>query len=265
MRVSTAARRGLTSMVLAFAALPVCLWAQGEREVPFLSGRVVDQAGMLDPATITRIENRLAAFERRTGAQVVVLTVPDLDDEPIEDYSMRVVETWKLGTEEQDNGVLLLVAQQERRLRIEVGHGLEGSLTDAYSRRILDNVITPSFRQGDFPGGIEAGVDAILATIEGDPNAIPESVPATGSSGDGISPILLFFIIVMIMIIVSALQRRRRGRAWTSNRGGRWIVLPPGGGGFGGGGFGGGGFGGGGGGFGGGGGSFGGGGASGGW
>lgn len=239
--------------------------AQGEREVPFLTGRVVDLAGMVDAATLDRLEARLAAYEAESGSQVAVLTVPDLDGEPIEDYSMRVVETWKLGREDIDDGVLLLIAQEERRLRIDVGYGLEGTLTDAYSRRILDNVITPRFRQGDFAGGVEAGAEAILAVLEGNPDELPQPAPEAdieiGPMGCVLAlMIVLFFLFLFIVIARSA----RRGSGWTSSRGGHWVGFPPSTGGFGGGGFGGGGFGGGGG-FSGGGGGFGGGGASGGW
>lgn len=204
----------------------VSVLAQGEREVPFLSGRVVDLASMIDGPTVDRLEARLAAFEQQTGAQVVVLTVRDLDQEPIEAYAMRVVETWKLGRAEADDGVLLLVAEQERRLRIEVGYGLEGELTDAYSRRILDNVITPRFRQGDFSGGVEAGVDAILAAIEGDAMALAGLDAAGDSVDEGIGPIsgcVILLVVLHVFLLLALIGRIVENPTWTSSGGGRWV------------------------------------------
>jgi len=244
--------RVLFSGCLVFAALQV---QAADKPVPFLSGRVVDEAGMIPADARQRIEQKLAAFEKGTGAQVAVLTVASLDGDPIEDYSLRVVETWKLGKKEKDNGVLLLVAEQDRKMRIEVGYGLEGELTDIKTGRIVDNVIRPDFQKGDFAGGIEHGVDAILGALGGgEVPAEPPAPPAAKGGPDGM--IFIIFIVVFLFIFL-------RSRGGGGRRG------PWGGGGFlGGGGFGGGrsggGFGGGGG-FSGGGGSFGGGGASGSW
>jgi len=146
----------------------------GAKEVPFLSGRVVDEAGVVPPETAARIEEKLRAFEEETGAQVAVLTVESLEDEVLEDYSLRVAETWKLGQAGEDDGVLLLVARDDRKLRIEVGYGLEGALTDAEAGRIVRNVIVPRFKAGEYGEGIEAGVDSIVGTIRGEEGAIPE-------------------------------------------------------------------------------------------
>ena len=156
-------------LLLLFLLFPVLADA---RDVPFLSGRVVDEAGMIPADVRQRIEQKLAAFEQRTGIQVAVLTVESLEGDPIEDFSIRVAETWKLGQQGKDNGVIFIVAEQDRRMRIEVGYGLEPVLTDAESGRILDNIVRPAFRSGDFGGGIEHGVDAILAGLGG------EEVPA---------------------------------------------------------------------------------------
>jgi uncharacterized protein len=147
------------------------------REVPYLSGRVVDEAGMIPAEVRQRIEQKLAAFEQRTGIQVAVLTIESLGGDPIEDFSIRVAEAWKLGQKGKDNGVIFLVAEQDRRMRIEVGYGLEPVLTDVESGRILDNIVRPAFRNGDFAGGIEQGVDAILAGLGG------EEVPAEPAAG----------------------------------------------------------------------------------
>lgn len=145
-------------------------------EVPYLSGRIVDLAQMLPDDARARLEAKLEEFEQKTGAQVAVLTVPSLEGDSLEDFSMRVAETWKLGREPADDGVLFLVAKNDRKMRIEVGYGLEPKLTDLVSGRILDNLVRPKFRGGDFAGGIEAGVDAILGTLEG-LDVVPASAP----------------------------------------------------------------------------------------
>ncbi len=137
-------------------------------EVPYLSGRVNDLAALLNDAAKQRLEQKLAEIERTTGAQVVVLTVPSLEGENLEEYSHRVASTWKLGQKEKDNGVLFLIARDDRKMRLEVGYGLEAVLPDLASRRILDNLVRPRFRDGDFEGGIEAGADAIAKNLRGE-------------------------------------------------------------------------------------------------
>jgi uncharacterized protein len=136
-------------------------------DVPFLAGRVNDTAGMLSGATITQLEQLLKAHEDSTSNQVVVLTVPDLGGESIEEFSIKVAETWALGQADKDNGVLLLVARDDRQVRIEVGMGLEGDLTDATSGRIIRNEIVPRFKDGEFDEGVRRGTEAILAAIHG--------------------------------------------------------------------------------------------------
>ena len=146
-------------------------------EVPFLSGRVVDLADLLPPQAEASIDAKLQALEKETGSQLVVLTVPSLEGDPLEDFTVRVAQTWRLGREGVDDGALLFVAREERGLRMEVGYGLEPKLTDITSRRILDEIVVPRFRDGDFPGGIEAGVDAVAAVIRGgDPLPPPAPV-----------------------------------------------------------------------------------------
>ena len=134
-RVALASAAALLGAALA-APLPAL-------EVPFLSGRVVDLAGMLTESEKQSVEQKLAAFEKKTGAQVAVLTLPSLEGEPLEDYSIRVVETWKLGRTGHDDGVLLLIARDDRKMRIEVGRGLEDRLTDLVAGRILDHLLRP--------------------------------------------------------------------------------------------------------------------------
>ncbi|MDX1999603.1 MAG: TPM domain-containing protein, partial [Thermoanaerobaculia bacterium] len=155
---------GLLTLLLAWAlGWPGRLAAL---DIPFLAGHVNDQAGLLDLEQGRVIEEKLTAFEERTGHQVVVLTVPSLEGEVLEDFSIKVAETWKLGREEQDDGVLLLIAKDDRKLRIEVGYGLEGQLTDLLAQRILDEKVVPRFKEGDFAAGVDDGVTAILAVID---------------------------------------------------------------------------------------------------
>jgi len=145
--------------------------------VPSLTGRVVDLAHVLPPNTVESLTARLKAHEETTSNQVTVLVLPSLEGEPLESYSHRVATTWKLGQKGADNGVLLLVAMKERKIRIEVGYGLEGALTDARSAQIIRGEIVPRFRAGDAPGGVAAGVDAILKTIEGTYQSTEKAAP----------------------------------------------------------------------------------------
>jgi uncharacterized protein len=146
--------------------------------VPALTGHVVDRAALLSDATEAVLTQRLAAHEAETSNQVAVLTIPSLDGQPIEGYSLNVARTWALGQEEFDNGVLLLVARDDREMRIEVGYGLEGALPDVVASRIIRYELRPAFRSGDFDGGVEAGVNAILEALEG----TYEATPGTTSS-----------------------------------------------------------------------------------
>ncbi len=179
-------RLGAASLlILALATLGLLgagtpAWA---KEVPYLSGRIVDQANMIPQDVEERLDTELADFEKQTGSQVAVLTVDSLDGEALEDYSIRVAQTWGLGRKGVDDGVLLLIAKQDRKLRIEVGYGLEDELTDLEAGRIIRNVITPKFKQGDFAGGIEQGVGAILGTLRDEPGAIPDEPPPSANTG----------------------------------------------------------------------------------
>lgn len=158
--------RQQTARYVAAAALLLAL-PSAAKDVPFLTGRVNDVAGMIPPEVRTRVEARLAEVEKQSGAQISVLTIDSLDGDPLEDYALRVAQTWKLGRKGVDDGVLLLIVKNDRTMRIEVGYGLEAKFTDAQSRRVLDEVVRPRFRDGDFGGGIEAGVNAIIGTIQG--------------------------------------------------------------------------------------------------
>ena len=138
-------------------------------DVPPLRGRVNDLAGMVPADRVQALDERLAAFERETGHQIAVLTIPSLQGDALEEFSIRVAEGWKIGQKGFDNGAILLVVRDDRKLRIEVGYGLEGVLPDAIANRIIREVIVPRFRDNDYPGGIEAGVNAILQVTKGEP------------------------------------------------------------------------------------------------
>ena len=179
--------QGLSSL-----ALLLC-WpfaAAADVAVPPLSGRVVDQTGTLSATDIAALTQRLKDLETRKGSQVAVLIVPTTQPETIEQFSIRVAEAWKIGRKKIDDGALLVVAKNDHKLRIEVGYGLEGALTDVTSRRIIDEIITPRFKTGDFAGGISAGVDRIIRVIDGEPLPAPKPEASHGADPD------MFFDIV---------------------------------------------------------------------
>ena len=151
-------------LTLCWLAAPA---AEQDTAIPYLSGRVVDQSGILSTQARERIAAMLQAHERATGNQLVVLTVPTLGGASVEDYALRVFEDWKLGSPDKNNGALVLVVPQDRRVRIEVGYGLEGTLTDATASRIIRDLMTPRFREGNYDVGIEAGVTAVIQILEG--------------------------------------------------------------------------------------------------
>ena len=234
--------------------------AAAEPVWPRLSGRVVDGAGVLSQAARDSLTEKLAAHERATGDQMVVATVPSLQGLSVEEFANRLFRAWGLGGADRDDGLLLLVAPSERKVRIEVGYGLEGTVTDAAASIIVQSLILPRFRAGDLQGGIEAGAGAVLELLAADGTATSANWPSERPAAEeGIPwPVLLMFALVAFMLFSSMLRSRAGGR------GGRYpyppvIVLPGGFGGGRGGGWGGGG------GFSGGGGSSGGGGASGSW
>ncbi|MEN8165316.1 MAG: TPM domain-containing protein [Acidobacteriota bacterium] len=144
------------------------------KEVPFLGGRVNDLAGMIDDGPQAQLETALEQLETDTGAQLVVLTVPSLEGAVLEDYALEVASTWQLGRKETDDGVLVLVAKEERRIRIEVGYGLEGAIPDVTAKRIIDGIMTPRFREGDFSGGITEATEALAALVRGEAVELPE-------------------------------------------------------------------------------------------
>jgi uncharacterized protein len=178
--------------------------------VPPLTGRVVDLTGTLASSDIARLTDTLKDLETRKGSQVAVLIVPTTAPETLEQYSIRVAEAWKIGRKKVDDGAILVVAKDDRKLRIEVGYGLEGALTDVTAQRIIDEVITPKFRSGDFAGGISAGVASIIAVIDGEPLPAPSRSPRAGAAGsieDLFNPILIFAVFIVGSILRAALGR----------------------------------------------------------
>lgn len=244
--------------------LALLLWASGlaaqQAELPALTGRVVDQAELLDTQAEARLTSMLAAHEQATSEQVVVVTVPDLQGRSIEEFGVQLGREWGIGQKGEDNGALLIVARDDRKIRIEVGYGLEGRLTDAQSSVIINRIITPAFREGDFTRGITEGTAAMIQVLGGDPlqtAAMRPAMPMGAQEPGGLGILGFFLMLVAIFVIGGGRGGRGGGRG-----AGRALLLGAllggmgrggGGGGFGGGGFGGGG------------GGFGGGGASGGW
>lgn len=163
----------LAAVVLSlFLGLPA-----GALDVPPLQGRINDYAGLLSPETARSLERELAAFERETTTQVVVLTVPSLEGDTIENLAIRVADTWKIGQQERGNGVILLLAGKERKIRIEVGTGLQGAVPDITASRIIRNVMAPALRVNDFDRGITAGLAAIMDAAKGEFEATPADRP----------------------------------------------------------------------------------------
>jgi uncharacterized protein len=166
-------RVGGFARALALALLLASSASAADFEIPALRSAVTDRAGILSPATRERLESALQQLQKVGGTQLAVLTVPDLAGLTIEQASIQVVDAWKLGSQQADNGVLLLVATNERKVRIEVGQGLEGSLTDAYSKRIIDEGITPLFREGDMNAGVVFGAYQIARITNPDVDLAP--------------------------------------------------------------------------------------------
>jgi uncharacterized protein len=273
----------LTSCFLILLALLAVPAAAALKLPPRPQGPIYDEANLLPPADEAALDQQLRAFDAKTGDAVIVATVNSLQGDTIDDYAVKLYADWGIGGKERDTGVLLLVAPNERKVRIEVGYGLTPYITDILSGRIIRDDITPRFKQGDMAGGIEAGVEAIVTQLSQSPEdakAIAEAAAAAqknqgsdpGAAIGGFAFLMIFMLFFVIPLASMGRRGRRRGGfASTAGNIALWTALGAAsrgsrGGGWGGGGFGGGGFGGGGGGFGGfGGGMSGGGGASGGW
>jgi uncharacterized protein len=168
-------------------------------DVPRLQGYVNDYAGMISPSAKSRIEEELRAFEQSDSTQIIILTIPSLEGENIEEFGIKVGEAWKIGQKGKDNGILFIVSNQERRIRIEVGRGLEGNLTDLMAGRIIDLVINPRFKQGDFDGGFIAGVSALIDATRGEFRAEQRPVQRRQS---GFPPFLTFLMFFGIFTLI---------------------------------------------------------------
>ena len=186
-------------------------------DFPQLTGRVVDQAGILTPSTTDGLTEMLAQFERATGQQVVVVTLRSLQGYPIEDFGYQLGRKWGIGQKGKNTGALLIVAPKEHKVRIEVGYGLEGTLTDAASRTIIEREILPNFRNGDFNGGVVAGTAAIVTLLGGNPSAagaVPNTQPSNDFEG---SPLTL--LIVLAIFVIFLILRNRFGQRSAIGRG----------------------------------------------
>src|SRR6195952_1027728 len=193
--------------------------------VPPLVGLVVDQTGTLSTNDVSSLNQTIRAFEARKGSKIAVLIVPTTDGGAIEQFSLRVAEAWKIGRKKIDDGAQLVIAKNERHLRIEVGYGLEGALTDVTSKRIIDEAITPKFKAGDFAGGISAGVDKMIRVIDGEKLPAPEPPhwqPSTRSfdPGDLFNP----FLLIPVLLFGGAL-RMMLGRLLGSGVAGGLVAL----------------------------------------
>jgi uncharacterized protein len=214
-----AARAFIVALTLcwAFAAL-------ADVAVPALTGRVVDQTATLSSGDIAALTQTLKDLETRKGSQIAVLIVPTTEPETIEQYSIRVADAWKIGRKKIDDGALMVIAKNDRHLRIEVGYGLEGALTDVTTKRIIDEVITPKFKAGDFAGGITAGVDRIIRVIDGETLPAPE--PPHWQSQRSFDPTDLFnpFLIIPVLLF-GGVMRSMLGRLLGSVAAGGLVTV----------------------------------------
>ncbi|WP_156841377.1 TPM domain-containing protein [Novosphingobium aquimarinum] len=264
--------RALLALLLAMVAALCAGPALAAPEFPKLTGRVVDAANIIPPDEEARLDSKLAALEAESQRQLVVATLPSLQGYEISDYGYQLGRAWGLGDEQRNDGAILIVAPNERKLRIEVGYGLEPIVTDGFSSDVINQIIVPRFKADDLPGGIEAGTDALITQLQLPPDEAAQvaaeadrAATANASGGVDIMAVLPILIFVFFFFILPMLRGRSRGGSRRRSRMGPVVWIPGGFGSSGGGGWSGGGGGFGGGGFSGGGGSFGGGGASGSW
>jgi len=236
--LAAAAAVALICASTAAAVAPAAAAVRREQPVPRNDGWVTDLAGLLTATEEQQLETLSESYRSGSGHDIALLTVPDLAGEPIEDFALRVAREWKLGSKDKSEGALLVVSKGDRQLRIDVGRGLEGTLTDAVSARVIRDVITPRFQDGDFAGGLRQGLEALHKAAGGDYGALPERRSAPSSAWLAI-PFLAFMLLMIFVITRRRGPRgRRRGSVWP------WILLDAAtrgglGGGSGGGGFGG--------------------------
>ena len=199
------------SLLLVLLILSTLLSYAQPQTIPDLGTRITDLTGTLSKSEIRSLESRLKAFEDEKGSQVSVLMIATTEPETIEAYGIRLAEAWKIGRKNVDDGVILIIAKDDRKLRIEVGYGLEGAIPDAYAKRIIENIIIPNFRSGNFYGGIADGVGAIIGLIEGE--ELPQVTNAQSenpmSSKEDIA-IVIFFILILALTVAKAFIKKSK-------------------------------------------------------
>jgi len=210
-------RSALAVLVAALAAFVVVLGAAA-LNLPVLGGRVVDEAGVLDGGTKAVLERKLADFEARTSDQLVVVTLKSLQGATIEDFGVELGRRWRIGQKDKNNGVLLIVAPNERKVRIEVGYGLEGALPDAVAKLIIDTSIIPRFRSGDISGGVSRGVEDIIAALTTDAEAWKQRAAQSRDTAPGAQDAGVFILVLVVFVVVILFVSRGGGR------GGRWAT-----------------------------------------
>jgi uncharacterized protein len=210
-----------------FAGLTFVSAAAAEPSFPALTGRVVDQAAILDPAVRSRIESKLEQLEAKTGSQLVVATLRSLQGYDISDYGYRLGRNWGIGQKNLNNGAILIVAPNERKVRIEVGYGLEGTITDAVSRLIIENAILPRFRAGDFAGGIERGVDDLIQLVSGDAEDFKRRAAERRDRPSGAAGLSSFIFVILLILIwyVVFVRRSQRQSYSTRRKGPYWMPM----------------------------------------
>ena len=233
--LTIAARRAWLALLwLAAALLLGSGMARAEPTFPPLSGRVVDAAGIIPADEKARLEQKLAALEQQTGRQLVVATLADLQGYDIADYGYQLGRSWGIGQKDKNTGILLIVAPNERKVRIEVGYGLEGTITDGLSTLIIQQQIVPRFKAGDMPGGIEAGADALIQQLALPPEEAAQQAQVADrqvtqrrqARGSGVDPGALFFVIVIVIVFVlPAMRRAFGGRRYRSDSGLGPLIL----------------------------------------
>ena len=218
----------LAAYLVAFATLAIAQsWETGSdglAPIPALRARVTDLTNTLTAAERQTLEAKLEAWERDTGNQMVVLIVPSTKPEPIEAYSIRVADAWKIGRKGQDNGVLFLIAKDDRKMRLEVGYGLEGSLTDATSRRIIAENVAPLFRQNQFAAGINAGIERVIGVVaKGEPLPVPKTQAASKRPMQGFDFGTMLIVLLVIVPVIGGILARIFGKLLGSTIGGGFI------------------------------------------
>lgn len=212
--------RRLVLVLLAWLALAGMAWAQAEQPVPPLDGRVIDRTGTLDERQRAALDAKLAAIETGTGSQVVVLLVPTTQPEDIAAYAQRVADQWKIGRRDVGDGLVVLVAKDDRRMRIEVAKALEGAIPDLAAKQIIDGAMRPAFRLGDYAGGLNAAVDQIGARIRAENLPAPQREPWGSGEGSGLSieelAIFFFAAVPIVAAVLTGILGRRLGSLATS-------------------------------------------------